>query len=106
MLLFVLECALGMVAVVMVAALTQWSRWLLPVSVLLYLLIVVPTALLSGFWQAVIVSLSAVLVHAYLAAKQAPLQSLFSPAADPANSVTLIVFVLVALLVSRLSARI
>ena len=59
-LLFVLECALGTIAVVMVAALTQWSRWLLPVAVLIYLLIVVATALLSGFWQAVIVSLAAV----------------------------------------------
>ena len=69
-LLFVLECALGMLAVVVVAALTQWSRWLLPVAVLLYLLIVVPTALLSGFWQAVIVSLSAVVVQAYFAARR------------------------------------
>jgi hypothetical protein len=40
------------------------SGWLLPVAVLLYLLIVVPTALLCGFWQAVIVSLSAVVVQA------------------------------------------
>jgi two-component system, OmpR family, sensor histidine kinase KdpD len=105
-LLFTLECALGILAVALVAALAHWSGWLLPVSVLLYLLIVVPTALLSGFWQAVIVSLSAVLVHAYFTAKQSPFQSLSNPAADPVNSVTLIVFVLVALLVSRLSARI
>ncbi len=105
-LLFTLECALGILAVVLLAALAHWSGWLLPVSVLLYLLIVVPTALLSGFWQAAIVSLSAVLVHAYLTAKPGPLESSLNPAADPANSVTLIVFVLVALLVSRLSARI
>jgi two-component system, OmpR family, sensor histidine kinase KdpD len=105
-LLFTLECALGILAVILVAAFAYWCGWLLPVSLLLYLLIVVPTALLSGFWQAVIVSFSAVVVHAYVTAKQAPLQSLFNPAADPANSVTLIVFVLVALLVSRLSARI
>ncbi|HXR40124.1 MAG TPA: ATP-binding protein [Terracidiphilus sp.] len=98
-LLFVLECALGMIAVILVAALTQWSRWLLPVAVLLYLLIVVATALLSGFWQAVIVSLSAVLVQAYFTAHR-PEQL----AADPVNSVTLVVFVLVALTVSRLSA--
>ena len=100
-LLFVLECALGMLAVVLVAALTQWSRWVLPVAVLLYLLIVVATALLSGFWQAVIVSLSAVLVQAYFSALR-PEQL----AADPVNSITLVVFVLVALTVSRLSAGI
>jgi two-component system sensor histidine kinase KdpD len=98
-LLFSLECALGMIAVVLAAALTQWSRWLLPVAVLLYLLIVVATALLSGFWQAVIVSLSAVGVQAFLSTRQ----SGFNLAADPVNSVTLVVFIL-ALTVSRLSA--
>jgi two-component system sensor histidine kinase KdpD len=101
-LLFVLECALGMLAVVLVTALTQWSRWLLPVTVLLYLLIVVATALLSGFWQAVMVSFSAVLVQAYFTAHQ----SQFAVAADPVHSVTLVVFVLVALTVSRLSSRV
>ncbi len=99
---FTLECALGVVAVVLVSALAHWSGWLLPVSVLLYLLIVVPTALLCGFWQAVIVSFSAVLAHGYLTVHD----SQFNMAADPANSITLIVFVLVALLVSRLSARV
>ena len=69
-LLFTLECALGMVAVVLVAALAHWSGWLLPVAVLLYLLIVVPTALLCGFWQAAIVSLSAVVVHSCFTARQ------------------------------------
>jgi two-component system sensor histidine kinase KdpD len=100
-LLFVLECALGTLAVALVAALAQWSRWVLPVVVLLYLLIVVATALLSGFWQAVIVSLSAVLVQAWFSAGR-PEQL----AADPVNSVTLVVFVLVALTVSRLSSRV
>jgi two-component system sensor histidine kinase KdpD len=100
-LLFVLESALGVIVVVFVAAFTQWSRWLLPVTVLLYLLIVVATALFSGFWQAVIVSLSAVGAQALLAARL-PQHS----AADPVHSVTLVVFVLVALTVSRLSARV
>ena len=101
-LLFVLECALGIVAVVLVAALTQWSHWMLPVAVLLYLLIVVATALLSGFWQAVIVSLSAVGLQAFFATRQPQ----YNLAADPVNSVTLVVFVLVALTVSRLSSRV
>jgi uncharacterized membrane protein YgaE (UPF0421/DUF939 family) len=59
-LLFTLECALGIVVVILVAALAHWSGWLSPVALLLYLLIVVPTALLCGFSQAAIVSLSAV----------------------------------------------
>ena len=101
-LLFSLECALGIVAVILVAALAHWSMWLLPVAVLLYLLIVVPTALLCGFWQAVIVSLTAVVVHGFFTARHAEA----NPAADPANTVTLLVFVLVALTVSRLSARV
>lgn len=101
-LLFVLECALGIIGVVMVAALAHWSRWQLPVTVLLYLLIVVATALLSGFWQAVIVSLSAVAIQTFFTTEQT--QS--NPASNPVNSVTLVVFVLVALTVSRLSARV
>ena len=100
--LFVLECALGILAVALVAALAHWSQWLLPVAVLLYLLIVVPIALLYGFWQALIVSLSAVLAHGYFNARQPQP----NPATDPANSITLLVFVLVALLVSRLSSRV
>jgi two-component system sensor histidine kinase KdpD len=101
-LLFILECSLGIVAVVLVAAFAHWSGWLLPVAMLLYMLIVVPTALLYGFWQAVIVSLSAVFIHGYFITHQT--QTNF--AIDPANTVTLLAFVLVALVVSRLSARV
>ncbi|MGA2570693.1 MAG: ATP-binding protein [Terracidiphilus sp.] len=102
LLLFALECALGMVAVVMVAAVAHWFSWLLPLAALLYLLIVVPTALLCGFWQAVIVSLSAVVAQSWFTVRQPEL----ALAANPANSVTLLVFVLVALTVSRLSSRV
>jgi len=90
------------VSICFVGLLAHWFQWLLPVSALLCLLIVVPTALLCGFWQAVLVSLSAVVVQSYLTARQAE----FNPATDPANSVTLLAFVLTALLVSRLSARV
>jgi two-component system sensor histidine kinase KdpD len=100
--LFVLECALGVLAVVLISALAHWAGWLLPVAVLLYLLIVVPTALLCGFWQSVIVSSSAVIFHAWFTSHQ-PSASL---AADPINSITLLVFILVALVVSRLSASV
>ncbi|MGA7859505.1 MAG: ATP-binding protein [Terracidiphilus sp.] len=102
MLLFSLECALGIVAVVLVGVIAHWFQWLLPVSALLCLMIVVPTALLCGFWQAVIVSLSAVVVQTYLTARQ----SEFNPATNAANTVTLLAFVLTALVVSRLSARV
>jgi two-component system sensor histidine kinase KdpD len=105
-LLFTLECALGIVAVILVASLAHWSSWLLPVAVLLYLLIVVPTALLCGFWQAVIVSFSAVLVHGYLNAREAHSLAGANPAENPINSVALLVFVLVSLIVSRLSSRV
>jgi len=105
-LLFVLECSLGIVAVVLVTALSHWSQWLLPVALLLYLLIVVPIALLYGFWQAVIVSLSAVAAHSLFATRQAQFHVEPNPAADPVNTIALLVFVLVALLVSRLSSRV
>src|ERR1017187_6620456 len=101
LLLFTLECALGIVAVILVAALAHWSGWLLPVAALLYLLIVVPIALLCGFWQAVIVSLSAVFLHSIFITRQAQANL----ATDPANSVALLAFVIVALVVSRLSSR-
>jgi two-component system sensor histidine kinase KdpD len=102
LLLFTLECFLGIVFVLLVASLAHWSSSLLPVVVLLYLLIVVPTALLCGFWQAAIVSLSAVVIHSYLSTRAPQL----NPVIDPANTVTLVTFLLTALLVSRLSSRV
>jgi two-component system sensor histidine kinase KdpD len=101
-LLFSLECALGILAVVLIGALAHWFQWLLPVSALLCLMIVVPTALLCGFWQAVIVSLAAVVVQTYLTSRQAE----FNSATNAANTVTLLAFVFTALLISRLSARV
>ncbi|MGA3265158.1 MAG: ATP-binding protein, partial [Terracidiphilus sp.] len=100
--LFTLECALGIAAVILVAALAHWWGWLLPVAVLLYLLIVVSTALLCGFWQAAMVSLSAVVAQGIFTARQHQLDL----AAETTNLVMLLVFLLVALMVSRLSARV
>ena len=100
-LLFTLESALGVMSVVLVTALAHWFSGLLPVAALLYLLIVIPTALKCGFWQAAIVSLSAVVAQSWLEARPSQL----AMAANPANSITLVAFVLVALVVSRLSAR-
>jgi two-component system sensor histidine kinase KdpD len=101
-LLFALECALGVAAVILVAILAHWFSWLLPVAVLLYLLIVVPIALLCGFWQATVVSLSAVIAQSWLSLRPQELAA----AVDPANSITLLIFVLVSLTVSRLSASV
>jgi len=101
--LFVLECTLGVAAVILVAAaLARWSPGLLPVAALLYLLVVVLTALWCGFWQAAIVSLSAVVAQSWFTARHPEL----SLAANPIASFTLFVFVFVALTVSRLSARV
>lgn len=101
-LLFVLECAFGGASIVLIGLLAHWFTWLIPVTALLFLLVVVPVALLCGFWQSAVVSLFAVLVQSYLSARHAELD----PARDPANTVTLLAFVLTALLVSRLSARV
>jgi two-component system, OmpR family, sensor histidine kinase KdpD len=101
-LLFALECALGVAAVILASALAHWFSWLLPVATLLFLLIVVSTALLCGFWQALVVSLAAVVAQTWLTAWQPRL----AMAASPANSVALVIFVVVALIASRLSAKV
>jgi len=98
---FAIECALGVVSIILFGALAHWLQWLLPVAVLLYLVIVVSTALLCGFWQSVIVSLSAVAVQSYLTARQVRVD----PAAEATSSITLLAFILTALVISRLSAR-
>ena len=99
---FVTECAAGILAVVLAGFLTQYLQWLLPVAVLLYLLIIVPVALWCGFWQAAVVSLSAVAVQSYFTARMVRT----NPAVDPANPIELFVFILTALVISRLSARV
>jgi two-component system sensor histidine kinase KdpD len=101
-LLFSTECALGIVSVVLVGFLAHWLQWLLPVVVLLYLLIVVPVALWCGFWQATVVSLSAVGVQSYFTSRMA----MTNPAADLANPIELFAFILTSLVISRLSARV
>ncbi len=101
-LLFAAECTVGFLAVLFICLLAHWFQWLLPVASLLCLLVVVPAALLCGFWQAVVVSLSAVVVQSYLSVRHLH----FNPARDSASSVTLLAFVFTALIVSRLSARV
>jgi len=100
-LLFALECSLGVLAVLLVTSLAHWSRSLLGVEGILYLLIVVTIALLCGFWQAALVSISAVVSEGFFARS-----ANFEMAADPAHDIALVVFIAVALIVSRLSSRV
>ncbi len=86
----------------MLAALAHWFSWLTPIAALIYLVVVVAIALLCGFWQAVIVSLTAVVAHGWFSTRQPDL----AMAANPASWITLVVFVLVAITVSRLSSRV
>ncbi len=102
MLLFTLECGLGIVFVLLVSAFAHWFASLSSVVVLLYLLIVVLIALLCSFFQSVIVSLFAVVIQSYFGARRPPLDAV----ADTASSVTVVAFVLIALVVSRLSSRV
>ena len=101
-LLFSTESALGVVSVVLLGFIAHWLQWLLPVAVLLYLLIIVPTALWCGFWQAAIVSVSAVGVQSYFVWRQTRLD----PALELTNTITLAAFVATALVISQLSARV
>lgn len=96
------QCAVGIAAVVLIGFLTHWLQWLIPVAVLLYLLVIVPVALWGGFWQAAVVSLSAVGAQSYFTARFART----NPAIDPANPIELLAFILTALVISRLSARV
>ncbi|HUX28372.1 MAG TPA: ATP-binding protein [Terracidiphilus sp.] len=100
--LFAAQCAVGIAAVMLVAAVVQWVGWLFPVAALLDLLVVVPIALLGGFWQAFIVSLFAVAAHGYFI----PWQPRLKLSGDLTDLVTLLVFMLIAFTVSRLSARV
>jgi two-component system, OmpR family, sensor histidine kinase KdpD len=105
-LLFILECALGAVAAALVSALVFWTGWLLPVAVLLYLLIVAATAVLCGFWQAVIVSFLTVCIHSCSTARQPEFRIQSSLAFGLAEFVLLLFFVLIALAISRFAARV
>ncbi|MDE3149400.1 MAG: DUF4118 domain-containing protein [Acidobacteriota bacterium] len=86
----------------LVAAVVQRVGWLFPVAALLDLLVVVPIALFGGFWQALIVSLFAVAARGYFISWQPRLKL----SGDLTGLVTLLVFMLIAFTVSRLSARV
>jgi two-component system sensor histidine kinase KdpD len=98
---FSTESILGVVAVVLMGIAAHWLQWLLPGALLLSLLIIVPTARWCGFWQAAVVSLSALGVQGYFDWRQ-----LRNPATDPAIPVMLATFILTARVISGLSERV
>ncbi len=100
--LFAASCAAGIVAVLFVAVLAQSFGGLFPVIALLDLLVIVPIALFCGFWEAMIASLFALAVHAYLI----PWRPRGRISLDLSDFVALFVFILIAFTVSRLSARV
>ena len=89
-------------AVLFVAVLAQSFGGLFPVIALLDLLVIVPIALFCGFWEAMIASLFALAVHAYLI----PWRPRGRISLDLSDFVALFVFILIAFTVSRLSARV
>jgi two-component system, OmpR family, sensor histidine kinase KdpD len=98
---FVLHCLAGMAGVVLCAAVAHRFDWLLPVAALVALAVVIAVALLCGFWQAVVVSFSAVAAQVVFTARLPLLRA----AAQPAVFAVLVALVLVSLVVSRLADR-
>ena len=96
-----LECALAVLAVFLIAAFAHRSGSLLPVAALLSLAIILLAAVRCGFSQSIFVSFSAVLSSSYFAGPDHPLRAL----AAPADVLTFVAFVLISLAVSRLSER-
>ena len=90
-------------AVCFIGVLAHWFQWLLPVSALLYLL----DRCSHGAALRVLAGGHRFPRRRLWCKATSPRASpQFNPAADPANSVTLLAFVLTALAVSRLSARV
>ena len=96
------ECALGIGLVVALSFVAHWLQLPLPIPVLLSLPVVVAGALWCGFRQAVVVSISAVAVQSYFAWRSGNA----TPAADLAIGIALPVFLLTALVISRLSEQV
>lgn len=97
---FMLECVLGVAAVLLVAWVTPGRGNLLPDAVILSFPIVLLVAWLCGFWQAAIMALAAVAVPDWMARSLAP-----GYAAIAAGLAALLTLILTALIVSRSSER-
>jgi two-component system, OmpR family, sensor histidine kinase KdpD len=97
-----LHCAAGIAGVVAAAVLVHRFSWLAPIALLISLAIVIAIAYSGGAWQAFIVAVSAAAANGFLAARRPGLRALV----QPSNIALLAAFLLVALVVSRLAARI
>jgi two-component system, OmpR family, sensor histidine kinase KdpD len=103
---FALQSALGVAGTILVAALARRYAFQLPAAALLSLAIVVPMALFFGFWQAAIVSFSAVATGSLLKPQQPVLQAAVHPVDIAILAVLMLAALLLAALVaSRLSAE-
>lgn len=98
---FLVQCALGVLMTLALTALGVVLHLNLSTASLLYLLLVVSFAVRSGFWQASVVSVFAFLCDSYFFTT--PLHSFF--VGDPQNVISLVVFEVTAIVVSRISAR-
>jgi two-component system sensor histidine kinase KdpD len=96
-----IQCLLGILMTLLVAAIGVAVHLNLATASLLYLLLVVSVAVHCGFFQASVVSLASILCQTYFFTSPT-----FSfRIADPRNAIAIVIFELTALLVSRLSAR-
>ncbi len=95
------QCLLGIFVVGLVTLCGVGLHWNLSTASLIFLLLVVLSALRYGFWQASVISVAAVLMQSYCFAP--PAFSFYI--ADPQNAIAIVVCELTALLVSRLSTR-
>jgi len=97
---FIILCGPGIALTLLLAAIGLALTFNLSTVSLLYLLLVVSYAVRYGFWQASVVSLSAIACMAYFFAP--PAFTFYI--ADPRNAVAIAAFELTALLVSRVSS--
>jgi two-component system sensor histidine kinase KdpD len=96
-----LQCALGVLLMLLLGAAGAALHINLSTASLLYLLLVVSFAVHCGFFQASILSIAAVMCQTYFFAP--PAYSFYI--ADPRNAVAIVIFEVTALIVSQLSAR-
>ena len=98
LLLFTLECALGVLVVALTTTLAHWFGWQPSAVLLMEMLFVIAAAILAGFWQAATVSLAAIAAEGWLNPGVARLHPV-------AGTFMLLLYLAAAYSVSRFSAR-
>lgn len=97
-----LQCVAGVTGVAAAAAISHRFGWAVPAAAPASLAIVAAVAFFGGTWQSIVVSISAAAANGLLAAPRPGLRAL----AEPSNLGMLAAFLLVAIVVSRLAARV